>query len=171
MERVLPALSSYIGQQITIIGRDLGNETVVEVGGIDVSGPPIHRTVLVNATSEELWEVAFLNESEILAWEVNASAAYEDSLRESGMSRPGRQQRQDKALQSRGFRRQKAGRGSAGSAGTAANKKGSGDETGGTASASGPSDGTWCSTHIMGHGASRIRVAHAPVCTPESTHA
>ena len=70
VERMSPVMASYVGQQITIIGRNLGSDTVVEVGGVDVSGQPVMRTILVNTTADELWEVSFFNEPAISSWEV-----------------------------------------------------------------------------------------------------
>lgn len=81
VEQIVPMIASYIGQQITITGRDLSNNTVVDVGGEDVSGPLIMRTILLNTTSDELWEVSFPPESAISCWENRTTAFYQDRSR------------------------------------------------------------------------------------------
>ena len=49
----------------------------VEVGGIDVSQPPVLRTVLLNHSSNSLYEISFSeDEVELLAWERAADALW-----------------------------------------------------------------------------------------------
>ena len=77
LEKIVPALTSYTGQQITIRGRGLCEfETRVEVGGVVVSGPPIMRTVLLNRSSNMLWEISVEGEEDFSDWEIRTAASY-----------------------------------------------------------------------------------------------
>lgn len=70
---VLPVATAFAGQQVTLIGKNLGGSVVV--GGVDVSEPPVLRTVLYNESEDLLWEVEFADEPAGLEWEQRASAA------------------------------------------------------------------------------------------------
>ena len=76
-----PMLASYIGQQVTVQGRGINEDfdTDIVVGNVAVSGPPVMRTVLLNATDplhETLSKVVFTGEAAIVAWEESVSASY-----------------------------------------------------------------------------------------------
>ena len=85
IESLVPALSSFVGQQVTVQGRGLGEDfdTQVAVGGVIVSGPPVMRTVLLNTTGTEnrLWVVNVANgtdDTTVLEWEQAMTALYSE---------------------------------------------------------------------------------------------
>ena len=74
-----PMISSLIGQQVTLTGSnfDAHGELQVNVGGVDVSQLPVLRTVMLNVTSDSLYEITFDdNETELVAWERAADALW-----------------------------------------------------------------------------------------------
>ena len=57
-ERVdIPALSHCIATQVTLHGKRFDRSMTVRVGGVEVSGPPVLRTVLVNASAERIFPI------------------------------------------------------------------------------------------------------------------
>jgi hypothetical protein len=54
---VTPATSSFVGQRITVHGRNFDPNCSVSVNGIELSGPIVNRTVFLNLSSGLEWHV------------------------------------------------------------------------------------------------------------------
>ena len=77
--RISPVTAST-NQRVVIESPDFnGSEPDITVGGVHVSQSPVLRTVLINTTSDELWEVEFDEGSEVTAWEAHLSAHFWNS--------------------------------------------------------------------------------------------
>ena len=78
VESISPAISAFVGQQVTIagVGLDIKTETAVALGDIVVSGPPVMRTILHDEKLNRLFVVSFLDEEMVTEWEIDTSNGY-----------------------------------------------------------------------------------------------